>query len=40
LPFISAAAALGSQQINGIYKRPWENTTGTEENFTLTVDVV
>lgn len=34
------ATALGSQQVNGIYKRSWENTTGTEENFTLTVEVV
>lgn len=30
----------GSQQVNGIYKRPWENMTGTEENFTLNVEVV
>jgi inhibitor of cysteine peptidase len=30
----------GSQQVNGIYKRSWENTTGTEENFTLNVDVI
>ena len=34
------ATAPGSQQVNGIYKRSWENTTGTEENFTLTVEVV
>ncbi|AKB37288.1 hypothetical protein MSSAC_2698 [Methanosarcina siciliae C2J] len=30
----------GSQQVNGIYKRLWENTTGTEDNFTLAVEVV
>ena len=30
----------GSQQVNGIYKRSWENTTGTEETFTLNVEVV
>ena len=34
------AVTPGSQQVNGIYKQPWENTTGTEENFTLTVEVV
>ncbi|KKG05726.1 protease inhibitor I42 family protein [Methanosarcina mazei] len=34
------AVSEGSRQVNGIYKRPWENTTGTEENFTLTVEVV
>ena len=34
------AVSQGSQQVNGIYKRPWENMTGTEENFTLTVEVV
>ncbi len=34
------AVSLGSQQVNGIYKRPWENMTGTEENFTLTVEVI
>lgn len=34
------AVSQGSQQLNGIYKRPWENTTGTEENFTLNVEVV
>ena len=30
----------GSQQVKGIYKKPWENTTGTEENFILNVEVV
>jgi len=34
------AVAEGSQQVKGIYKRPWENTTGAEENFTLNVEVV
>ncbi|AKB37849.1 hypothetical protein MSSAC_3259 [Methanosarcina siciliae C2J] len=29
----------GTQQVDGIYKRSWENTTGTEDNFTLTVEV-
>lgn len=33
------ATVPGNQQVNGIYKRSWENTTGTEENFTLTVEV-
>jgi inhibitor of cysteine peptidase len=33
------AVSLGSQQVNGIYKRPWEDMTGTEENFTLAVEV-
>ncbi|HEY3361452.1 MAG TPA: protease inhibitor I42 family protein [Methanosarcina sp.] len=31
---------LGSQQITGIYKRPWENVTGEENTFTLKVEVV
>ncbi len=30
----------GSQQVNGVYKRSWEKTTGTEENFTLNVEVI
>ena len=38
--WVIQATAPGSQQVNGIYKRPWENTTGTEQNFTLTVEVV
>ncbi len=38
--WVIEAVASGSQQVNGIYRRAWENTTGTEENFTLTVDVV
>ena len=38
--WIIEAASEGSQQVSGIYKQPWENTTGTEDNFTLTVEVV
>lgn len=34
------AVAKGSQQITGIYKRPWENVTGEENTFTLKVEVV
>ena len=34
------AVAEGSQQVKGIYKRPWENETGTEDKFTLNVEVV
>jgi len=34
------AVSQGSQQVNGIYRRPWENTTGTEDNFTLNVEVI
>lgn len=30
----------GSQQVKGIYKRPWDSETGTEEKFTLNVEVV
>lgn len=30
----------GVQNISAIYKRPWENTTGDEDTFELTVDVV
>lgn len=37
--WVIQAVAPGSQQVNGVYKRPGENTTGTEENFTLTVKV-
>jgi inhibitor of cysteine peptidase len=32
--------APGIQQVNGIHKRLWENTTGTEESFTFTVEVI
>jgi len=34
------AVTEGSQQVKGIYKRPWENITGTEDNFTLNVEVI
>ncbi len=34
------AVTEGSQQVKGIYKRPWENITGTEDNFTLNVEVL
>jgi inhibitor of cysteine peptidase len=34
------AIAEGSQQIKGIYKRPWENETGTEDKFILNVEVI
>lgn len=34
------AMAEGSQQVKGIYKRPWENETDTEDKFTLNVEVV
>ncbi|WP_246589325.1 protease inhibitor I42 family protein [Methanofollis formosanus] len=33
-------AGEGEQTFSAIYKRPWENTTGTEENFTLVLNVV
>jgi inhibitor of cysteine peptidase len=33
------AAAEGSQKVTGIYKQSWENETGTEDNFTLNVEV-
>lgn len=38
--WIIEAITPGTQQVNGIYKRAWENITGTEETFNLTVDVV
>jgi inhibitor of cysteine peptidase len=38
--WIIKAVDQGSQQVNGIYKRSWENTTGTEDNFTLAVEVI
>jgi inhibitor of cysteine peptidase len=38
--WVIQAIAPGSQQVNGIYRRRWENTTGTEEKFTFTVEVV
>lgn len=37
--WIIEAVDQGSQQVNGIYKQSWMNTTGTEKNFTLTVEV-
>jgi inhibitor of cysteine peptidase len=30
----------GSQQVKGIYKRPWEDITGKEDHFTIKVEVV
>jgi inhibitor of cysteine peptidase len=30
----------GTYVISGIYKRPWEPTTGSEQRFTLTVNVI
>ena len=38
--WIIEAIAAGDQQVNGIYKRAWENKTGTEQNFTLGVEVI
>lgn len=29
----------GAQQVTAVYKRPWENETGTEDRFILNVDV-
>ncbi|AKB48424.1 hypothetical protein MSKOL_2647 [Methanosarcina sp. Kolksee] len=37
--WVIEATAPGSQKVNGIYKRTWENITGTEEKFTLNVEV-
>lgn len=37
--WIIEAVDQGSQQVNGIYKQSWMNTTGTEKNFTFTVEV-
>jgi inhibitor of cysteine peptidase len=34
------AVAKGSQQVTGIYKRPWENVTGEKDTFKLNVEVV
>ncbi len=33
------AVETGTQQINGIYKRSWENVTGDEQKYELTVNV-
>lgn len=38
--WVIEAVSQGNQQVNGIYRRPWENITGTEENFILNVEVV
>ncbi len=35
--WIIEAVGQGDQQVNGIYKRPWESTTGTEKTFILNV---
>ena len=34
------ANSRGNQQVTAIYKRSWENETGTEDKFTLNVEVV
>ncbi|HII93165.1 MAG TPA: protease inhibitor I42 family protein [Methanosarcina sp.] len=34
------AVSKGSQQVTGIYKRPWEKLTGEEEKFILNINVV
>jgi inhibitor of cysteine peptidase len=34
------AIAKGSQQVTGVYKRPWENETSEDETFTLNVEVI
>lgn len=33
------ADATGDQTFSAVYKRPWENTTGTEDTFSLTLKV-
>ncbi|AKB27956.1 hypothetical protein MSSIT_1237 [Methanosarcina siciliae T4/M] len=38
--WVIQAVSEGSQQVNGEYIQPWENATGTEDNFTLTIEVV
>lgn len=30
----------GIQQVTAVYRRPWENETGTEDRFTLNVEVI
>ncbi|AAM05006.1 protease inhibitor I42 family protein [Methanosarcina acetivorans] len=37
--WIIQAVDQGTQQVNGEYIRLWENATGPEDNFTLTVEV-
>ncbi|WP_048136639.1 protease inhibitor I42 family protein [Methanosarcina horonobensis] len=34
------AMAEGTQQVTAVYRRSWENETGTEDRFTLNVEVV
>lgn len=34
------AIAEGGQQLKGVYKRPWEEETGFEKNFTINIKVV
>ena len=38
--WIIKAVTQGNQQVKGIYKQSWMETTGTEENFTLHVEVI
>ncbi len=33
------ATASGTQQVTGVYSRSWENMTGSEQRFVLTVEV-
>jgi len=33
------ATEKGTQKIVGIYKRPWMNTTGTEQTFEVTINI-
>ncbi len=33
------ATASGTQQVTGVYSRSWENLTGSEQRFVLTVEV-
>lgn len=37
--WIVMANSTGHQEVSGIYKRPWENVTGKEETFNLTLNV-
>jgi inhibitor of cysteine peptidase len=37
---IIQAVSAGDQEVNGIYKRSWENNSGIDGNFTLSVKVV
>jgi inhibitor of cysteine peptidase len=38
--WIIQAEASGSQQVKGIYRRSWENITGTEDKFILNLEIV